>query len=230
MEAVAAKDEAAEQRLREANRAIEDKLAERARALAEVRKEVEDRRVAQANAERERIQAEGVEAERARLASARRAAAMKEKQQMDMIIENRKKNARAQDRIASIEAAKSEREEKWRQQRRRNSILGHQRVAEQRKRAMSEAKSRADAKECKTEAAQRKADLEREDILRRMEQARKIAEKEMRRKSVSNLWAKGQVSECQPEKRLQVAPQRTLQQRGYRPFIAAAVQDVNLLQ
>jgi hypothetical protein len=180
-DAVAAKDEASERRLRETSAAIEEHLVERARAVAAERKEVEERRVAQAQSEQARLEADAAETERVRVASARRAAATKEKEQMDLIMQHRKKDARAQERIASIEAIRSEKEESWKQKRRKNSILGHQRVDAMREKATNKAQSKADSKARKMEAAaQRKADLERGGILRRAEQARKTAEKEMK--------------------------------------------------
>ena len=180
-DAIALSDEMALARLHEATQANERKMQEQSKALQLIRKEAEKRRNEAMELEQQLKQLSAEEANRMRTAAARRATALKEKEQMDVIIRNRTKDERSKERIASIEKSKNIKEQQWRDLRRRNSIIGHERLEEQRKQAQlrHEEKSAANKERMKA-ASERKAARVKVDIRERADRAKKIAEKEQK--------------------------------------------------
>ena len=108
----------------------------------------------------------------------------KEEEQIKHIMANRKKNQRALDRINTIENGKKSKEDDYRRARRRRSILGNERVKEQRKQVLQKAQDKKAVKEAKKlEAQRRREEIKKSDDEARKAKAREIEEKDRKAKA-----------------------------------------------
>ena len=178
-EAIDAKDEATTVRLQKSAQIAKEKLKLKKEEKQKTNKEVAERREINKKEEQQKSKAESKEKERQRVVQKRRAAAKKEEEQIHKIMNNRKKDETSQARIKSVEEEKGKKEDEWRGQRRRRSILGSDRVKSQREEMFQEAQTKKLEKENKSDnVKERKEKLELAQKQKQETIATKIKEKE----------------------------------------------------
>jgi hypothetical protein len=182
--AVANKDEATIARLKKLQEKAQQEILQIKIEKDTNAKEITERRELLVKHEKERVKAEAKEAERMRNVQKRRAESKKEEEQIKHIMANRKKNQRALDRINTIENGKKSKEDDYRRARRRRSILGNERVKEQRKQVLQKAQDKKAVKEAKKlEAQRRREEIKKSDDEARKAKAREIEEKDRKAKA-----------------------------------------------
>jgi len=178
-QALVAKDEATAKRLQEnidkANEELDKKKKEKNTMMEDATK----RKQAMEQEEREQAKVELLENQRLRNVQARRTVAQKEEEMMKQIMDNRKRDEVSRARIAAVEEEKDKKEDEWRNQRRRRSILGSDRVKVQRENMIREAQDKRIKKEKKADNAREKREkIQQDDMKKREKRAQQIQEKD----------------------------------------------------